>query len=195
MAELSLAKKKTAVIIADFYTESMNTRPHARDRKVVDKARRIQESARREGMLVCYTATVFRDGYPEISPHNETFAARKASGQTAVSDAASLIHPDVAPWPGEPVVGKHRVSGFFQTDLDMILRANGIETLVLMGSATSGVTLSMVRYGSDADYKLVVVEDCCADPEPDVHNFLMERIFPSQATIASSEDVIKAIAG
>ena len=195
MAELTLNKIKTALMIADFYTDAMNTTPHAQERKVLEKAHRLQETARREGMLICYTATVFRDGYPEISPNNKTFAARKASSQPAVSDPASLIHPNVAPRPGEPVIGKHRVSGFFQTDLDMILRAHGIETLVLMGYATSGVTLSTVRYASDADYELVVLEDCCVDPAPDVHTFLIERIFPRQATIASSEDVIKAITG
>ena len=91
------------------------------------------------------------------------------------------------------MVSKHRVNAFFQTDLDILLRANGIETLVILGYAASGVVLSTVRYGADSDYQLVVVEDCCADREAQVHDFLIERIFPRQATIASSAEVIQAL--
>ena len=193
MAELILDKGKTALMIADFYADAMTNTPHAHERGVVERTRELQEAARRAGIMVVYTATVFRDGYPEISPRNKTFSERKASGQPAVSDPVSLIHPDVAPRRGEAVVGKHRVNAFFQTDLDVLLRANGIEALVILGYATSGVVLSTVRYGADSDYQLVVVEDCCADGSGEVHEFLMERIFPRQATIASAAEVIRAI--
>ena len=153
MPQLTFDKHRTAVIIADFYREQMTNLPHARDRKVLEKALSIQAAARREGLLILYTATVFREGYPEISPHNKVGAARKASGQPAVSDPLEILHPDLAPQPGEPIIEKHRTSGFSGTDLEMILRANGIETLVLMGFSTSGVTLSMVKHAVDADYE------------------------------------------
>ena len=193
MAELTLDKNKTAVIIANFYGGGLDNAPHARDRKVVENVVSLQAAARREGLLILYTATVFREGYPEISPRSLEFGPRKASGEPVVSDPLSRIHPDIAPRPGEPVVEKNRMNGFFRTDMDMILGANGIQTLALMGFTTSGVILSTVRYAADADYGLVVVEDCCADLEPDVHAFLMERIFPQQATVTSAEAVIKAI--
>ena len=193
MAELALDKTTTALMIADFYADAMTNTPHASERGVVERTRVLQEASRNAGIMVVYTATVFRDGYPEISPRNKTFSERKASGQPAVSDPVSLIHPNVAPRLGEAVVGKHRVNAFFQTDLDVLLRANGIETLVILGYATSGVVLSSVRYGADSDYQLVVVEDCCADREAEVHNFLIERIFPRQATIASSAEAIRAL--
>ena len=195
MPQLSFDKHSTAVIIADFYKEQMTNLPHARDRKVLEKALSIQAAARSQGMFILYTATVFREGYPEISPHNKAGAARKASGQPAVSDPLKILHPDLAPQPGEPIIEKHRTSGFSGTDLEIILRANGINTLVLMGFSTSGVTLSMVKHAADADYEIVVVEDCCAEFEPDIHDFLMERIFPRLATIASSAEVLKAIEG
>ena len=69
--------------------------------------------------------------------------------------------PAVRPQPEDVVVVKHRVGAFSSTDLDMILRAKGVDTLVLTGLATSGVVLSTVRQGADADYRLVVVADCC----------------------------------
>jgi len=193
MPDITLQRGHTAVLIADFYAEMMNTLPHAIDRGVVEKAVAVQSAARNAGAMVCYCATVFRPGYPEIGQRNKTFSQRKASGQTAVPDPMDVIHPSVRPQEGEVVVGKHRVNALYGTGLDVALRANDIRDLVIFGYATSGVVLSTVRYGADLDYNLFVVEDCCADADADVHEFLTQRIFPRQAEVAGSDDVIRAL--
>jgi nicotinamidase-related amidase len=193
MATLSLARPHTALLIADYYGAILSTLPHAVERQVVERAQRLQRAAREAGLFVCYCATVFRPGYVEISERNKTFSERKRSGQPAVSDPLQLIHPAVLPAAGEVVVGKHRVNALYGTALDLILRANDIQTLIILGYATSGVVLSTVRYAADLDYRLVVVEDCCADQDPEVHNFLTRRIFPRQADVVGADDVIQAL--
>ena len=193
MADITLDKSKTALLIADFYADMMSTIPHAVERKVVEKTQALQKAAREAGILICYSATVFRSGYPEISERNKTFSQRKASGQPAVSDPMLVIHPAVKPIEGEVVVGKHRVNALFGTDLDMTLKANDIHNLILLGYATSGVVLSTTRYAADLDYRLYIVEDCCADQDAEVHDFLTQRIFPRQADVVQSEDVIRAL--
>ncbi len=55
--------------------------------------------------------------------------------------------------------------------------------------------MSTVRYAADADYRLVVVEDSCADRGAEMHTFLMQRLFPRQATVVSAEAVIQALSG
>ncbi len=55
------------------------------------------------------------------------------------------------------------------------------------------MVLSTVRYAADLDYRLLVVEDCCADQDPEVHDFLTQRIFPRQADVVNSQDVIEAL--
>jgi nicotinamidase-related amidase len=195
MTELSLDRSKTALLIADFYAEMMRTLPHAVDRMVVQKAQAVQRAARDAGILVCYSATVFRPGYVEISDRNKSFSQRKRSGQPAAADPVELIHPAVKPMDGEVVVGKHRVNAMYGTGLDLVLRANDIDTLVILGYATSGVVLSTVRYAADLDYRLFVVEDCCSDQDPEVHDFLTQRIFPRQADVTASEEVIRALGG
>lgn len=194
MATLSFDRQYTALLIADFYTAFMTTLPHATSRQVVERTQRLQAAARQAGLFLCYCATVFRPGYVEISDRNKTFSARKQSGQPAVADPLQIIHPAVQPAEGEVVVGKHRVNALYGTALDLILRANTIETLMILGYATSGVVLSTVRYGADLDYRLVVIEDCCADQDADVHDFLMQRIFPRQAEVVTSAEVIQALA-
>ncbi len=193
MAEVVLDRATTALLIADFYAEMMNSIPHAIERGVVEKTRALQQAARDAGIMVCYSATVFRPGYPEISDRNKTFSQRKASGQPAVSDPVQVIHEAVRPIEGEVVAGKHRVNAMFGTDLEMSLRANNIETLVMLGYATSGVVLSTTRYAADADFRLTIVEDCCSDQDTEVHDFLTQRIFPRQAEVVNAADVIQAL--
>ena len=193
MAEIALDKSTTALLIADFYAEMMNSIPHAIERGVVARTQALQQEARNAGIMVCYSATVFRPGYPEISERNKTFSQRKASGQPAISDPIQVIHESVTPVEGEVVAGKHRVNAMFGTDLEMSLRANNIETLIILGYATSGVVLSTTRYASDADFRLIIVEDCCSDQDPEVHDFLTQRIFPRQADVVQSADVIQAL--
>ena len=124
MADIILDKSTTALLIADFYADMMTSLSHAVDRGVVAKTQAVQQAARDAGLLVCYSATVFRPGYPEISDRNKTFSQRKASGAPAVSDPIQVIHEGVRPIEGEIVVGKHRVNALYGTDLDISLRAN-----------------------------------------------------------------------
>jgi nicotinamidase-related amidase len=195
MPDITLDESTTALLIADFYRDMMTTIPHAVDRGVVQKTRALQQAARDAGIMVCYSATVFRPGYPEISQRNKTFSQRKASGQPAVFDPLQVIHEAVRPREGEVVVGKHRVNALYGTGLEVALRANNIDTLVILGYATSGVVLSTTRYAADADYRLFIVEDCCSDQDAAVHDFLTQRIFPRQAEVVQSAEVINALAG
>ena len=193
MPALTLDHQHTALLIADFYAAFMSTLPHAVDRQVVERTQRLQHVAREAGIFLCYCATVFRPGYVEISEHNKTFSARKHSGQPPISDPLEIMHPAVRPATDEVVVGKHRVNALHGTALDLILRANARDTLIILGYATSGVVLSTVRAAADLDYRLVVVEDCCADQDADVHDFLTQRVFPRQAEVVTSSDVIRAL--
>lgn len=85
--------------------------------------------------------------------------------------------PEVAPLPGEPVVRKHRSSAFHETDLDLILRANGIETVVVIGEQTPGCVEATYRDAAYHDYYNVLIEDCVAafDSEQHEASLLVQR--------------------
>ena len=55
----------TALIIADFYKDMMGTIAHSIERNVLSNTQELQKAARQSGMLICYSATVFRPGYIE----------------------------------------------------------------------------------------------------------------------------------
>jgi nicotinamidase-related amidase len=60
----------------------------------------------------------------------------------------------------------------------------------MFGIATSGVVLSTALHAADADYRLFIVKDCCADLDQTVHACLIEKIFPRFATVLSSDEVL-----
>jgi nicotinamidase-related amidase len=188
---LALNPASTAVLVMDFQVRTVDSYAHDGG-ALLGRTKRLLAAARAVGARVIYVVVGFRPGFPEVSPHNKAFSNIKGSGRFAPGDAVE-IHPELAPAGGEVVVTKHRVGAFLGTDLDMILRANGITTLVLSGIATSGVVLSTLRYAADADYRLVVAADCCADGDPEVHRVLTEKVFPRQADVVTADEVIAAL--
>jgi nicotinamidase-related amidase len=104
--------------------------------------------------------------------------------------ATTAIDARVAPQDEDIVVRKTRVGPFSTTDLHEQLQSRGVDTLVLAGISTAGVVLSTVRQAADFDYRVVVVSDACADPDPEVHAILMEKVFPRQADVVSVKDAI-----
>ncbi|MFC7534025.1 cysteine hydrolase family protein [Actinoplanes sp. GCM10030250] len=146
------------------------------------------DAARAGGLTVIYVVVGFRPGAPEVSARNRMFG--RLAGQPAhpAAEEGMRIHPDVAPTDGDIVVTKRRVSGFAGSDLDVVLRAGGIDHLVLTGIATSGVVLSTLRQAADLDFGLTVLSDACLDNDPEVHRVLTEKVFPMQADVVTVAD-------
>jgi nicotinamidase-related amidase len=140
-------------------------------------------AARRAGIPVIFVRVAFRNGYPEVNAKNKTFSTAAEHGGMIISEASTQIHSSVAPLLDEPVVTKLRVSAFAGSDLGVILRSRGIDTLILTGIATSGVVLSTLREAADKDYRLIVLSDACLDADPEVHRVLVEKLFPRQADV------------
>ena len=154
---------------------------------------RATAAARSAGIPVIYVRVAFRPGSPEISARNRIFSAIAASRRMGEDDAATQIHPAVAPQPDDIVVTKKRVSAFAGSDLDVVLRSLDTGSLVLTGIATSGVVLSTLRQAADLDYELAVLSDGCADGDSEVHRVLLDKVFPRQATVLSTDEWVKQL--
>jgi nicotinamidase-related amidase len=194
-ARLELDRARTAVLIMDYQNDIVGMLPPRAQAPLLDRAATILKQARQVGLPVIYIVVRFRDGYPEIDPRNKLFAALKSSGRLREGTPGAEVHARVAPQKGDVIVTKRRVGAFSTTDLETILRARNINTLVLLGIATSGVVLSTTRWAADLDYQLVIVSDACADRDPEVHRVLTEKVFPGQATVTTTPQLVKALGG
>ncbi len=144
---------------------------------------------RDRGGHVGYVRVGFADGEAPTGTMGRRIGREAALTMFHADSPATQIHEEIAPHDSDIVVRKTRVGPFGSTDLHEQLQAHGIDTLLLAGISTSGVVLSTVRDAHDRDYRPIVLSDLCADPEPDVHTFLIERIFPRQAEVIGSAEL------
>ncbi|KAH8657811.1 isochorismatase family protein [Xylariales sp. PMI_506] len=151
-------------------------------------------AARKAGLPVIHVTAKFREGYADASPRNmTTLRLNKQSRVYLESDATSQLSPALDVADTDLTVVKRRVSAFHATDLDLLLRSQGVETIVLTGLITSGAVLSTVRQGADMDYQVVVLEDLCADLNPEVHKLLVTSVFNRQGQVLKSEEWIATL--
>ena len=191
MANPVLDLKRTALLSMDLQNTVVSIYTK-NEPEFLARVATVLKSARERGLCVMHVQVGFRPGLPEVSPRNQFFGAIKNSPQwqQIFQGPSGAIHSDVAPLDDEVVITKRRVSAFTGTDLDMILRANEIDTLILLGIATSGVVLSTLLHASDADYQLFVVKDCCTDQDSEVHACQTEGLFPRRATVFTADELL-----
>ncbi|HUY78299.1 MAG TPA: isochorismatase family cysteine hydrolase [Ktedonobacterales bacterium] len=189
---LTLDRQHSALLVMDYQNDIL-ARAGEAPQALLDRATTVLAAARAAGLPIIYVVVAFREGYPEVSTRNRSFATMKASGRLLDGTPGAAIHARVAPQPGDVVVVKRRVGAFSTTDLATVLRARELTTLILMGVSTSGVVLSTVRWAADADYDLVVVEDCCLDADDEVHRVLTQKVFPRQTQVVTAGEVCAAL--
>ena len=195
MSDLKLDPKKTALLIMDVQNDQYGMLEKAGQATgFLENVKQVLDAARAAGALVIYVVARFRPGHPEASPRNRFNTYNKAQGRLVEGSDGAAIRVEVAPLADDIVVIKRRINAFFGTDLDGVLRANGIESIVLTGIATRGVILSSTRHAGDADYDIVILRDCVGDPDPELHAVLMDKVLPMQAAVANAADFVAAIA-
>ena len=193
MAGLEINPAKTAVLAMDYQNGVVSTIPMAQERNVVQKAKPVLEAARKAGMPVIHVILQFREGHPEVSPRNRMFGAMKQMGLFTAGNDETKIAEDLGPEKGDIIVSRPRVNAFYNSDLQAILSSLEVDTLVLMGIATNFVVEAAARYAADADYRVIVLEDCCASITVEAHEFAVANIFGMIADVSSSADFIDSI--
>lgn len=167
---LSFGRENTAVIIMDYQNRQLSRFSEEFQKQILGRANEVLARARHKGIPVIHVEVVRGERTPEIQ-----------------------IHPAIVPESGEIMLTKRRVGPFSTTNLDEVLKRQGTETLVLMGISTSGCVLSTVRCAADMDYRLIVLSDCCADPDDEVQRVLMKKVFPRQASVVTSQQLLQAL--
>ena len=100
------------------------------------------------------------------------------------------FYDGIKPLPGEPIIHKHRYGGFIGTNLDMVLRSNGIRSLIMTGAITNGCVESTARDGFFHDYYIVFADDCTGTVNEDMHNATLVNIDRWFGQVVKAEEVI-----
>ncbi len=139
------------------------------ERNILGNTQKALKKAREAGVLVGFVRVGFSPDYRECPPASPIFSGARKNGLLKLGEWGTQVHPDLGQLPGDFDIVKHRVSPFYSTGLEAILRARGIKTIYCSGISTNAVVQAMVREGHDRDYDMVVLEDCCCALSTEEH--------------------------
>jgi nicotinamidase-related amidase len=163
---------------------------------MVPRLARLIDGARASGALVIYVQMTVLPGRRSESPAQIRFNRRlhlASTGEplayTADGSVGQEIIPELAPRDGDLMVKKYRSSGFWGTNLDLLLRSNGVLSVVLTGCTTEGCVESTARDALFNDYYVVVAEDCVASDDRAQHDASM-LLMRNRFDVATSEEIL-----
>jgi ureidoacrylate peracid hydrolase len=158
---------------------------------------RLLAEARSAGALVVFVRNVYTsDGNRYLSDVWLEQAARQRKGSYTVSPVCSPgswggdFYGDVRPSPDEPIVTKHRFSSFHNTDLETVLRARSIRTVVLAGVASNVCVETTAREAFVRDYYVVFLSDGTATYSGPAHEATLLVIDQFFGQVASIDEVV-----
>lgn len=129
---------------------------------------RALAAAREMGMHVFHVQRRYSSDGSDVEPCR--FQAWLDGGRPVSSAWPESLEPPEAlkPQPGDHIVTKPRFSAFFDTGLDELLRALGVETVVLAGTTTPNCVRSTCYDALSLNYNVAVIEDCTSSRSPEV---------------------------
>jgi nicotinamidase-related amidase len=188
----ALDSKRTALLVMDFQQGIVGRMPDVEP--LLERVRQAIADVREHGGTIGYVRVAFAEEDWAAVPDSAMFAQVARNRLMHHEDPSTAIHDALAPEPDDIVVRKTRVGAMHTTDLDRQLRDRGIDTLVLAGLSTSGVVLSTVIEATDRDYRLYVLSDGTDDPDTEIRDFLLTKVFPRRAQIIDT-GTLRALLG
>jgi ureidoacrylate peracid hydrolase len=157
--------------------------------EIVPRLTRLIEGARSVSMPIVYIKTVHSEWTDTPS-----WLYRKPNGgdlKTCREGTWGVeFYEGVSPLPNERIVIKHRYSAFINTDLNTVLKAKGIESVLVTGVATNVCVETTARDAFVYDYYVTMVEDCAAAYNRALHDATLENIRRHFGLVATSEEII-----
>ena len=171
----------------------------------VPPCREVLFAARKIGMLVIHTREGHRADLSDAPPlkiergdPNNRIGARGPMGRILIrGEPGHDIIPELYPLRDEPVIDKPGKGAFYQTDLELMLRNRGIDTLFVCGVTTEVCVNTTVREANDRGFRCIVLSDCCASYFPQFHEAGLAMIKAQGGifgSVTGSKPLLKSLA-
>lgn len=178
---------KTAMIVVDMENDFVVNGAPMQSKQALAMADRLAETltfCRSVGLRIVYTAHVHRQDGCDMGLYDDLYPPIEQRSALVDGTPGVDIYQVLAPAPGEHVIKKHRYSAFFATDLDLILREWGIESVVISGTTTENCCHATARDAMFRNYKVAFLADGTGTFDyPDVGYGAMSAEEVHQATL------------
>lgn len=159
-----------ALLLIDFINENVSQDgkmakkgypEYCKNHHVLENAKELLSKFRKCGNLIVHVKVGFSPDYKEQPKHSPLFGAADKFQAFTLGGFGCEFCNELAPIENEPVLIKHRVSAFYGTPLEILLKNNNISDLYICGVATDLAVQAAARDAHDRDFIVHVVEDCC----------------------------------
>ncbi len=156
---------------------------------VTPNVRRLARALRDRSEPVIYVRC--RSLHPDARDNGRRF--REFGIAVGSEDPQAALLPELEVHPGDFVLDKTTASPFWSTALERLLAQLQVENLLVAGVVTSGCVESTVRDACDLDYRVVLVEDACADRQHELHLDAVRRLNNNFAIARSTDSVLESV--
>jgi 2-hydroxy-6-oxonona-2,4-dienedioate hydrolase len=160
---------------------------------VIPTTARLLDAARAAGTKVAYTRVAFQPGYPDLVANSPLLGIVVQQKCLVDGTPGAAIVDELAPRDGDIVVTHQRVTGFQASELDVLLRGSGVDTVVVIGVATNASVEGTARAASDLGYRTIVVSDACSAGSDAAHQASLESL-GLLAEITTTDELLTALA-
>lgn len=174
---------QAALIVIDFINDIVDlegkftaTAKFVHEHHVIDKANQLIAFVRKQGGLIVFVRVGFSESYLDCPPHSPVFGKAKDSKVLMLNSWGTEFHKTLDYQKSDLAITKQRISAFYATPLDAILRANRIQNLILVGVSTDMAVQSTAREGHDRDYGVIVVADACGAGSAEAHLYSLHNL-------------------
>jgi len=194
--------KNAALIVVDMQNDYISPKGSAGNRgedcsaaiAMVPNMVRLIDEARRIGLTIVYIRTIHSEWTDTPS---WIFRTSQKSGLSTCREGSwgAEFYEGIEPLASERVVIKHRYSGFINTDLNTVLKARNVQSVLVGGVATNVCVETTARDAYMFDYYVTMIEDCSAAYDAKLHMGTLENMRRHFGLVASSNEIIDSWKG
>jgi len=205
MLETKVDVKKTALLVIDVQNDLVKASEEpfngvskmAESKGMIGNIARVIAAAKKAGMPVIYIGHVHRGDNADVVPTITDFMLQglvpPPRAAMIEGTAGAQFVDEIKPADGDHIIWKRRSNAFYNSDLELMLRSRGVDTVILTGAVTNGCVANTARGARERDLHVIILSDCIACMMPEDDDYFVKKVFPGAGRVRTAEEIVSVI--
>jgi nicotinamidase-related amidase len=202
MSDFTLIPNKTALLVIDLQNDTVSPGgksertgavEHAKSQHVIEHVNQLLKAAHTAGSPIFYNLFVVEPGAPAIGTNAPIFANIQAGGNVTRGTWGAAIADGVEVIEGEYILERQRMDAFHGTQLNVMLRNLGVDTVIICGAWTNMAVEHTTRSAADYGYRAILAGDATSTFSNEWQQVSLNYALTMIATIVSTAEIVKAL--
>lgn len=205
MLETKIDIQKTALLIIDVQNDLVKAKEEpfnavskmAESKGMISNIAKVIATARKVGMPIVFIGHIHRADNTDVVPTITDLMLQGLAPPPRIAmiegtPGAQVVN-ELKPAPGDHVIWKRRSNAFYNSDLELVLRAWGINAVIITGAVTNGCVANTARGARERDLNVIILSDCVACIIPEDDEYFLKIVFPREGRVRTSDEILQAI--